>query len=294
MKGRFAAKMPLEGFVADMHIHSDWSDGSLSVRGIVRSARALALDAVSVTDHDTMDGQEEVLEEGARQGLAVIPGVEVSAFDPDTGRKLHILGYNVKDRDGLSRACRPYLEDRGRAVLEAADAIRAAGYPLEREDALAHAGKAGILYRQHIMRALADRGYALSIYGALYTKLFGPGGPGAVKSRYMSAQEAVRLVRDCGGKAVLAHPFQYDSMGLLPKLVEWGLSGIEYRHHTQTPERERSVREQAGRLGLFLTGGSDFHGLYSEKPLPIGAIRVEVPDALTRDLSGLGYGRRGA
>jgi predicted metal-dependent phosphoesterase TrpH len=255
---------------ADLHIHSTWSDGSLSVGEIVKLAKALKLDVVSVTDHDTMDGQEEVLEEGARRDLAVIPGIEVSAMDSESGRKLHVLGYRVKDRDGVSRVCRPYLEDRGRAVLEAADAIRAAGYPVDREDVRSRAGKQGIPYRQHVMHALADRGYTRTIYGPLYDKLFGPGGPGEVKSRYMSAKEAVQLIRDCGGEAVLAHPFQYDSMGLLPKLVEWGLEGIECRNPTQTPERERIVREQAERYGLFLTGGSDFHGLYSQQPVLLG------------------------
>jgi predicted metal-dependent phosphoesterase TrpH len=276
---------------ADMHIHSHWSDGSLSVGEIVKLACALKLPAISVTDHDTMDGQEEVLEEAARQSgqsgqsgqsLRIIPGVEVSALDSESGRKVHILGYGVKDRDGLSRACRPYLEDRGRAVLEATDAIRAAGYPIDREDVLAHAGKSGVPYRQHVMRALADRGYTRTIYGPLYDELFGPGGVGAGKSRYMSAEEAVRLIRDCGGTAVLAHPFQYDSLGLLPRLVEWGLAGIECYHHTQTPERERIVREAAGRYGLFLTGGSDFHGLYAEKSLSPGSILAELPPELLR------------
>jgi predicted metal-dependent phosphoesterase TrpH len=262
---------------ADLHIHSNWSDGSLSVGEIVKTAKALKLRAVSVTDHDTMDGQEEVLDEGARQDLAIISGIEISALDSESDRKIHILGYRVQDRDGISRACRPFLEDRGRAVLEAADAIRAVGYPINREDVLAHAGKLGIPYRQHVMHALAGRGYTRTIYGPLYNELFGPGGPGAVKSRYMSAGEAVRLIRDCGGEAVLAHPFQYDSMECLPKLVEWGLAGIECWHHTQSPEREKIVQKEAERYGLFLTGGSDFHGLYMEKSLPPGAVSVELP-----------------
>ena len=269
----------------DLHIHSDWSDGSLSVPAIVKLARALKIDVISVTDHDTMAGQEEVLKEGARQGLAVIPGIEISAIDTDSGRKVHILGYNVKDRGEVSRVCRPYLEDRVRAVLEAAEKIRAAGYPVDREDVLSHAGKLGIPYRQHLMHALADRGYTRSIYGPLYSELFGPGGSGVVKSCYMSVREAVRLVLNCGGFPVLAHPFQYNSMGLLPKLVEWGLGGIECWHHSQTPERERSVREAAEHYGLFLTGGSDFHGLYAEKPLPHGAIGVELSAELIPGLA---------
>jgi predicted metal-dependent phosphoesterase TrpH len=255
---------------ADLHIHSDWSDGSLSIPRIVKTARALGLAAISITDHDTMAGWEEARTEGKMQGLEIFPGIEVSAFDPDTGRKVHILGYDTADPGTVEAACRPYLEGRRRASLEALSLIRAAGYPLDETDTLPYAGKSGVLYRQHIMHALADRGYTTAIYGPLYRKLFGPGGAAMVKSRYMPAEEAVRLIVDCGGEAVLAHPFQYDSIGLLPRLVEWGLSGIECWHHTQTPERIRLVRKQAGQYGLFLTGGSDFHGLYSEKPLPLG------------------------
>jgi predicted metal-dependent phosphoesterase TrpH len=97
----------------------------------------------------------------------------------------------------------------------------------------------------------------------------------------MNAEDAVRLIRDCGGLAVLAHPFQYDTMGFLPRLVELGLSGIEYKHPTQSPERQRAVREAARRYGLFLTGGSDFHGLYSENPVLPGAMDAELPGDIT-------------
>jgi predicted metal-dependent phosphoesterase TrpH len=93
----------------------------------------------------------------------------------------------------------------------------------------------------------------------------------------MSAKEAVRLIRDCGGLAVLAHPFQYDSIDIIPQLVSWGLAGIEYQHHTQTPERQEAVIRAAMRYNLFLSGGSDFHGFYSEKTLPPGSAGTEIP-----------------
>ncbi|MDR2020158.1 MAG: PHP domain-containing protein [Treponema sp.] len=255
---------------ADLHVHSDWSDGSMSIPQIVKTAGVLGLAAIAITDHDTTAGWEEAEAEGARRGLEIIPGIEVSAFDPGTGRKVHILGYGMADRETVETACRPCLEDRRRANLEALSLVRAAGYPVDEADLLPYLGKGGVPYRQHIMHALADRGYASAIYGPLYRELFGPGGAAVVKSRYMPAEEAVRLITDCGGKAALAHPFQYDSLGLLPRLVEWGLSGVECRHHTQTPERERLVREKAERYGLFLTGGSDFHGLYAENPVLLG------------------------
>jgi predicted metal-dependent phosphoesterase TrpH len=243
----------------------------MEIPRIVKTAKALGLAAIAITDHDTTAGLEEAGKEGKKQGLNIIPGIEVSAFDPGTGRKVHILGYGMADQATVETSCRPYLEDRRRANREALSLIRAAGYPLDEKDTAPYTGKGGVLYRQHIMHALADRGYTTAVYGPLYKKLFGLGGLAVVKSRYMSAEEAVRLIVDCGGRAVLAHPFQYESMNLLPALVAWGLGGIECWHHTQTPERERLVKEQAARYGLFLTGGSDFHGLYAEKPVPLGS-----------------------
>jgi predicted metal-dependent phosphoesterase TrpH len=257
------------GGKADLHVHSLWSDGSLSVAGIVKTAKALGLGAVALTDHDTTAGWEELREAGERRGLQTIGGIEVSAFDPDTGRKVHILGYGMEDPAAVERVCCPYLEDRCRASREALSLIRAAGYPLDEEDLAAYTGKGGVPYRQHIMHALADRGYTRAIYGPLYRRFFGPGGLAVVASRYMPAEEAVRLIVDCGGAAVLAHPFQYDSLGLLPRLAARGLSGVECWHPTQTPDRIQAVRSQAETYGLFLTGGSDFHGLYSEKPAPL-------------------------
>jgi predicted metal-dependent phosphoesterase TrpH len=260
----------------DLHLHSNWSDGSLGIPQLVRFAKSLDLDAASITDHDTMAGQAEALEEGKKQGLRIICGVEISAFNPETGRKAHILGFNVRDTEGLDRACRPFLEARHRKNLQSVDRITAAGYPISQSDVLEYASLDGTVYRQHVMHALVDRGYAPSIYGPLYTKLFGPGGLAAVKASYMNAEEAIRLIRDCGGLAVLAHPFQYDSMDFIPQLTAWGLVGIEYRHHTQTPQRQEAVIEAARRFNLFLTGGSDFHGFYSEKTLPPGCTGTEI------------------
>ena len=263
---------------ADLHIHSNWSDGSLSVHSLLRLAKNLGLGAISITDHDTMAGQAEALEEGKKIGLTVIPGVEISAFNPETGRKAHILGFNIKDTEAFNRACRPYLEARRRKNLESVDCIIKAGYPVSHDDVNDYASLDGTVYRQHIMHALVDRGYASAIYGPLYKKLFGSGGLAVTKASYMGAKEAVNLIRDCGGLAVLAHPFQYDSMELIPQLTAWGLAGIECQHPSQISERQDAVIEAARRYNLFLTGGSDFHGFYSEEALPPGSNRTDLED----------------
>ena len=262
-------------YKVDLHLHSNWSDSSLAIPQLVQLAKNLGINAISLTDHDTMAGQAEALEEGKKLGLNVIPGVEISAFNPETERKAHILGFHIKDMDGLNCACRPFLEARSRKNLESIDRIIEAGYPLCRDDLKDYTSLDGTVYRQHIMHALVDRGYAPAIYGSLYKKLFGPNGLAVTKALYMSAEEAIKLICDCGGIAVLAHPFQYDSMDFIPQLVTWGIKGIEYQHPSQTPERQKAVIQTAGRYNLFLSGGSDFHGFYSEEALPPGSNGTE-------------------
>jgi predicted metal-dependent phosphoesterase TrpH len=129
----------------DLHIHSNWSDGSISVKQIVSLAKTLGIGAISITDHDTMAGQKEAVEEGKKQEVLVIPGVEISAFNPETGRKTHILGFNVKDMDGLNSGCRPYLEARYAKNLESVDIITKAGYPVNREIIQEYAALDGIV-----------------------------------------------------------------------------------------------------------------------------------------------------
>lgn len=251
-------------------MHSCWSDGSLTVPQLMKLGKKLGLSVMAVTDHDTMEGQEEVREEGKRQGIRTVNGLEISAWNPETGRKVHILGYNIQDERAVTIALRPYLLERHEAAKRAIRCAALAGYAIDEEDVLPYAGREKILYKQHIMHALADRGYTTSIYGNLYQKLFGKNGIAVIRGRYIPVFEAVRLVRECGGMPVLAHPYQYDSMDLVPQLLKYGLKGMEYSHPTQTGGRKIRVEETAMAFGLFLTGGSDAHGLYTETPAPPG------------------------
>jgi predicted metal-dependent phosphoesterase TrpH len=248
----------------------------MTVAGLMELASKLELPLISVTDHDTMANLPEVLSESAKRGVSVIPGIEISGCNPETGRKVHILGYCVKQPDAVTSALRPYLEERHAANLIALEKVRAAGYPIDYGDVEPYVGVGGILHRQHVMHALADRGYTATIYGELCSYLYGLNGIAVTNSRYISALDAIELVKSAGGFAVLAHPYQYDSMEFLPSLVSCGLDGIEYMHHTQTPERIAAVTQAAERYGLFVTGGTDWHGFYSECAIPPGSLKVEL------------------
>ena len=201
----------------------------------------------------------------------MISGLEISAVSALTGRKVHILGYGIQDTVVVNAACKPYLDSRHAASLRAVGCIESAGYPIDKDIALSYVTAGGVLYRQHIMHALIDRGYATMVYGQLYNRFFGQDGIARVSSDYMDACDAIRLVRAAGGMPVLAHPFQYDSMALLPQLKNAGLSGIEANHPTQSLAQQQVILSAAAQYHLFITGGSDAHGLYNESPAPLGS-----------------------
>ena len=267
----YSQTVPKDNLITDMHIHTTYSDGSLKPAEIVSLAAKLDIQKIAVTDHDTMAGCSEAIEAGRKAGINVISGVEISAYDFQKGRKVHILGYDIKDVKALEAACRPFLESRHQARLKALQRIIEAGYPVTEAEVLGYIRPGGTLYRQHIMNALLDRGYAVTIYGELYRKLFARTGIAFIQSKYMDVFDALKLVLDTGGTAVLAHPYLYDSEDLLPELVESGLSGIEVWSSKHTAQQTADLKRLAKRYGLEQYEGSDFHGFYSERVNPLGS-----------------------
>lgn len=246
-------------------MHSNWSDGSQTVVQLIEQGKELGLEVMAITDHDTAEGQYEAVLEGNRQQIAIILGIEISAYDPVTKRKVHILGYNYSDAKKMNDRLLPYLDERNNVSMNAIKRIQKAGYAIDLEDVQVYAGKGNILYQQHIMHALVDRGYCLSIYGELYDKFFGKDGIAKVDSCYIPVGEAVNLIKACNGSAVLAHPYQYNSLGMLPMLKSEGLDGLEFFHPSHSLEQKQYIQETAKRYSLFITGGSDTHGFNSER-----------------------------
>jgi predicted metal-dependent phosphoesterase TrpH len=250
----------------------------MTVPRLMRLGKAMGLEAVSVTDHDTMEGLDEVLFYGGQAGLKVVPGVELSSVNPENGKQVHILGYWIKDRNAIAKGCKPVLESRNEAVLESLEIIKRNGYPIDLDDVLSYRKNGSNMYKQWIMHALMEAGFASSIYGVEFDHLFGRNGIAKVKPKYMPVSKAVSLIREAGGLAVLAHPFHYGSMDLIPQLASWGLSGIECWHKSTPPEGEDEIKAAALKHGLFLTGGSDWHGFYNVVNKPLGFKNVDLPN----------------
>lgn len=262
----------------ELHCHTNISDCPLSVVQVVKLALVEGVSHLAITNHDTTKGLVEAVETGERYSIEVIPGIEVSGFDFERGRRVHILGYFIEPgHEAIETICQPLVRKRHRASEEMVERLIAAGYEIswERCMEIAHGGTG--VYKQHIMHALIEAGYTDSIYGPLYQKLFHRGkngeAPGIafIPMEYVDATTAVEAIRLAGGVPVLAHPGQYGNFEMVPALVEAGLQGIEVWHPLHDEAHEKEAKRIASQYDLIMTGGSDFHGAYGEQPVQIGS-----------------------
>lgn len=276
-----------EKLAADLHCHTKMSDGSVGIDEIVLLAARQGIPAISVTDHDTFAGSVRAGIFGDRHGVQVIPGVEFSAFDSSTGRKAHILCYLSANPDRLQGLCKRMRDERRRSVtlmLQKTMKI----YPITAEMVMRRAQGSTCIYKQHIMHALIDAGYTNEIYGAVYRQLFSPkGGLAYTPVTYPEVHDVITQVHAAGGVAVLAHPGEYDSYDLLQQLArDHEIEGVEVWHPKNREGDEQLFTETAREYGLVMTGGTDFHGMYTDRPMPLGT--CTAPDDQLKRLIELG------
>jgi len=262
----------------ELHCHTNISDCPLSVEEVLELALVQGVTHLAVTNHDTTLGLDKAVEVGKRLGIEVIPGIEISGFDFERGRRVHILGYFIEPgHEAIAKVCEPIIQKRHAASEEMTQRLISAGYEITWERCLEIAEGGTGVYKQHIMHALIEAGYTDSIYGSLYNKLFSRGQSGEqpgiayIPMEYMDAKTAVQAVLLAGGVPVLAHPGQYGNFEMVPDLVEAGLQGIEVWHPLHQKAHEEQAILLAKEYDLIMTGGSDFHGEYGEKPVVIGS-----------------------
>lgn len=267
---------------SDLHCHTKISDGSLGIEELIGIAKRRGLSAVSVTDHDTTAGATRAVVVGKRQGVRVIHGVEISTTDTGRNRNAHLLCYLCDYPDRLEGLCHRIAESRRAAGMEMVRKIMRY-YPITPELVVKCASGSTNIYKQHIMHALVDAGYAETIYGDLYNKLFSrEGGIARVPIEYPDTREVLEAIHEAGGIAVLAHPSTYQSEALLEELVALGLDGVEVWHPSHTEEQTEQLLQFAKDNALLTTGGTDFHGMYATTPRPLGS--VTVPDDCVESL----------
>lgn len=256
--------------VGDLHCHTRLSDGSLSPEGLVWLAQKLHLDAVAITDHDTLAGCRQAKELEKGQQVRVIPGAEFSCVDEKRGRKVHLLCYGPKKLQVLEPICQEIGRRRREAVHQMIEKV-AAHYPITVEMVERYAQNSTCVYKTHIMEALMDLGYDVEAYGTLFRKLFHQKtGAYLVTPQFPSAFEVLHLIHEAGGVAVLAHAEIYDSLDVLEELIQEGLDGVEVWHPRNSDATRKHLLGRAKEHGLLTTGGSDFHGRFRGTAVPLG------------------------
>ncbi|MDE5878608.1 MAG: PHP domain-containing protein [Desulfovibrio sp.] len=281
----------MEKTLVDLHTHSTASDGTESPAELVARAHAAGLAAIALTDHDTLGGLDEAENAARKLGLGFIRGCEISTREG--GFEYHILGLWVpRKAEALDNWLGAVRRRRNERNAEMVARLRALGLDISLEDLQARAR--GSVGRPHMAAALVDKGYVPDV-GAAFRDYLGSGCPAYVPKHVPPPEEAVRVLASVGASAVLAHPFLNAAArptiaALAERLSACGLAALEAWHTSHSDADTRECVELAARLGLGLSGGSDYHG--ANKPgigLGRGYGSLRVPVAV---LEALRDGRR--
>lgn len=249
----------------DLHLHSTKSDGSETPEELVALGQKAGLTAMALTDHDNMGGSEAFLAACRTHGMTGIAGVEISAFVEEGHGTLHILGYGLNpDHPQVVECLGRVLDGRAWRNEQILANLNELGLELEWAEVQACAGE-DVVGRAHIAQALIDRDYVSSVTEA-FDRYLAKGRPAYVDRYRLYPEEGIRMIREAGGVAVVAHPFSWEldeaklDAGLC-ELKALGLAGIEAVYSEYVPEQTVTLLRLAKRLGLLTTGGSDYHGL---------------------------------
>lgn len=253
----------------DLHMHSTASDGSRSPGEVIRAAARARLAAIALTDHDTVAGLPEAQRAGEELGVRVIAGVELSAVEGDT--ETHLLGLHLRDTAVLERALAGLREMRERRARRIVEQLHAIGVHITMEAVLAQAAD-GAVGRPHVARALIAEGWAVDSRDA-FDRYLGAGRPAYVPKEQLGMREAIGMIHDAGGLAVLAHPAASGTRERLSVLRDQGLDGVEVKHPSHSAADTARLAALARELDLVPSGGSDWHGA-SEGPRTIGMMQV--------------------
>jgi predicted metal-dependent phosphoesterase TrpH len=276
----------------DLHVHSTASDGSLTPEEVVQLAVESQLSAFALTDHDTLAGikaAQVAAEQAAEKGnsIEVIPGTEISAaYDK---KDIHILGLFIdSDNQVLNKELNNARLERDRRNEKMASNLQKAGIDITVEK-MREVDRDAVLTRAHFAKYMVAHGYVKTNQDA-FTKYLNSDSSYYVPREYLKPEEAIGLIHQAGGLAILAHPllYKYSLEGvekLVAYLVDFDLDGLEVIYSANMGFDEGRLRHIANKYNLAITGGSDFHG--AAKPnikLGVGKGNIRVPYSILEDL----------
>ena len=253
----------------DLHMHSTASDGSRAPADVVRAARDAGLAAIALTDHDTVAGISAAQRAGEELGVRIVTGVELSAVEGET--ETHLLGLHLQDLSVLDRGLGALREMRQRRAARIVERLNELGVQLSFADVLTEAGE-GALGRPHVARAMVASGWATDFRDA-FDRYLGAGKPAFVGKDQLSMSDAIAMIHEAGGLAVLAHPGWAGTRARIEALTALGLDGVEVKHPGHSASDTARLKGIVELLGLVPSGGSDWHGA-AEGARTIGMMNV--------------------
>lgn len=239
----------------ELQSHSTVSDGELEPAGVVEAAAAAGVTTLSLSDHDAIDGLPAASQAATAAGIELVPAVEMSCGHP-VAEELHVLGYWV-DPEAIAAACDRAQSERVNRAEEIIANLNAAGVEVTIEGAIEQAGDAASIGRPHIAKAAGA-----TEMKPFFERYLIPGTPTFVPRRWPTAEQAVALIHEARGSAVLAHPFwDLDDANVVGDLIDsLDLDGVEVFYPSHTSEQTRFLLQLCGDRGLAQTASSDFHG----------------------------------
>lgn len=259
----------------DFHCHSDHSDGTNSVAGIIEESVESRIAALSITDHDTLAGQVEAGELSSQMGIRYVRGVEISC---DFHETLDILGYGmISSAASIENQLKEIRLKRDLRNTRILSMLRSLGVQITDEE-LEYSFPGESLGRPHIANLIVKKGYADSIEEA-FSRFIGREGRAYVEKEKLSIRAAIELILSAEGVPILAHPLSMmldhdQTVEMIRKMKSCGLKGIEVFYKTYDIETRNELLEISKELDLLATGGSDYHGEH-KKNLELG---IEIPD----------------
>lgn len=272
----------------DLHTHSTSSDGSLTPAQLVDLAATVRLDAVALTDHDTLDGISEARAAADRRGIELIPGVELSLAWDRGGMHMLVLWLEPTSGPLQDRLAELQVARNGRNA-RIVDRLNELGLELTLEEIESEAGE-GSVGRPHFAAVMVRKGYVPDIKTA-FDEYLANGRPAYMPRYRLQPEDAIDLARQSGGVPILAHAHtlgldnQHEVEELLERLVAAGLVGIECHYGSYDQAERAGYVAMASRFGLLPSGGSDFHGTYkADVALGTGSVGVGVPNEILEPL----------
>jgi len=267
----------------NLHLHTNVSDGALSPHQLIKKAQEMALDLISITDHDTVDAYFMLPK--STIPLKIIPGIEISTQYEERDVHLLAFGIDIHNKDLLAMT-EMYLHGRKERAIVILEKLAALGINIDIDDVIAVAGSRELIVRPHIAQILVKKGYCRTKNEA-FDRYIGNEQPAYAPKPEVKVPEAIEIIHSAGGFAVVAHPGKLENLSVLFRLIELGIDGIEVWH----PDHYRVQIDEfitiAQNSKLYMTGGSDFHGEQDSHnyfdAVPVHEVVTDSVNALYRE-----------